>query len=750
MNTPSKFWLTGLLCLFSLSLFSQEDKWFYVMTGGDYQQAYKHWPTFPENWVDEKAGEGKALTSVAFGNVDGEQKWLLVASADQGITHQRYIVQEEFPNEFISDKWDEDYDLAQVAFGDGNWAVVMNKGLGYCSQSWGKRESLEEIRQFIREKWDKDKYLTSMTYGNGEWVAVMSKCVDITSQSYKFSDTYPNDWIQEKYDDDYNLTTVAYGEGVWFIVMSKFPGGQIRETCGTKDNFPSTRIKELWDDEKRITSIVFNLAYDPQERFDELFNAGLAAAEREDYEEAIDYYNRALLIKPNDATTLNNLGWTKYLNGQCYGGLSDVKKSISIEANEYSYHTRGAIYLCLERYHEALEDFDKAIESAYSEKHLYYADRARAWRGMGSLEDALRDVNRALQLDSGNGEYLRLKRDIEEELNSYRQPVITWDYPIQKFTPVETGTYEVKVCVQSGANIESAYLYVNGTTFKARGITVERDCDLAVRQDVNLQRGRNEVKLVVNTSAGQYSSDVRVIEYNARETSNYYGLFIGVESYDDWAISDLDNPYDDASQLSQVLSSKYNFSPGNVKLMKDPTKQEIIDQLLYYQQALEPDDNLLIFYSGHGEVKKNVGYWLPSNAENDNPSTWFSNGELRDYINSMDAQHVLVIADACFSGSIVTGGYKNIRSFNCEQMEKLPSRRAFTSGAISVVPDNSIFIQYLLKKLDTNTESCMSAEELYQLVKPAVIYNSPNNHVPQFGALPFTGDEGGNFIFKKN
>jgi hypothetical protein len=82
-------------------------------------------------------------------------------------------------------------------------------------------------------------------------------------------------------------------------------------------------------------------------------------------------------------------------------------------------------------------------------------------------------------------------------------------------------------------------------------------------------------------------------------------------------------------------------------------------------------------------------------------------------------------------------------------MEKIPSRRAMTSGANTVVPDNSVFFEYLIKKLKENNSSCLSAETLYSKVKPAVIYNSPNNHIPQFGVMPQTGDEGGNFIFRR-
>jgi hypothetical protein len=184
-------------------------------------------------------------------------------------------------------------------------------------------------------------------------------------------------------------------------------------------------------------------------------------------------------------------------------------------------------------------------------------------------------------------------------------------------------------------------------------------------------------------------------------------------------------------------------------MLADPTKDEIIDKLAYLQERLGEKDNLLIFYAGHGIVKNEVGYWLPADANKETRSTWFSNAELRDYVNGMKSKHVLIVADACFSGSILSGSYRDVTDFACQQMGQIPSRRAMTSGANTVVPDDSVFFKYLLKRLEDNTAECFTAEDLYSKVKPAVINNSPNQQIPQFGVLPQAGDEGGNFIFKR-
>ena len=67
------------------------------------------------------------------------------------------------------------------------------------------------------------------------------------------------------------------------------------------------------------------------------------------------------------------------------------------------------------------------------------------------------------------------------------------------------------------------------------------------------------------------------------------------------------------------------------------------------------------------------------------------------------------------------------------------------------MPDKSVFVEYLVKRLAENKDEFLSAEQLFSSFKVAVINNSSNGQVPQFGEIRESGDEGGNFIFiKKN
>ena len=70
-----------------------------------------------------------------------------------------------------------------------------------------------------------------------------------------------------------------------------------------------------------------------------------------------------------------------------------------------------------------------------------------------------------------------------------------------------------------------------------------------------------------------------------------------------------------------------------------------------------------------------------------------------------------------------------------------------TSGMLKEVPDKSVFITYLAKRLESNTNKYMSSLELFYQLRTPVMNNSTNT--PQYGTIQNTGDEGGEFIFIK-
>ncbi len=159
----------------------------------------------------------------------------------------------------------------------------------------------------------------------------------------------------------------------------------------------------------------------------------------------------------------------------------------------------------------------------------------------------------------------------------------------------------------------------------------------------------------------------------------------------------------------------------------------------------------MIFYAGHGywDERLRVGYWLPSDSKVTDKSSWISNSTIRDYIAGIQSKHTLLIADACFSGSIFKTREANteINELAVARIYRLPSRKAMTSGTLTTVPDESKFMQFLLKRLTENTSKYLTARQLFFSLEAAVLNNT--NTVPQLGVIQESGDEGGDFVFMK-
>jgi hypothetical protein len=227
-----------------------------------------------------------------------------------------------------------------------------------------------------------------------------------------------------------------------------------------------------------------------------------------------------------------------------------------------------------------------------------------------------------------------------------------------------------------------------------------------------------------------------------------YALIIGNNNYQDQNIVTLNEPINDATKLFNVLTTKYTFDNQNVTFLKNATYEQMIQAFDDLSDKITQEDNIVVFYAGHGwwDEKRNLGYWLPTDAKKNNTAYWIANSRISDYMRSIKSKHTLLIADACFSGSI----FKTRSAFGDAQpainkLYDIPSRKAMTSGNLKEVPDKSVFMQYLVQRLSNNTEKYVPSDLLFSSFRQAVLNNSPTE--PQYGTIQNADDQGGEFIF---
>ena len=229
---------------------------------------------------------------------------------------------------------------------------------------------------------------------------------------------------------------------------------------------------------------------------------------------------------------------------------------------------------------------------------------------------------------------------------------------------------------------------------------------------------------------------------------DYYALVIGNDEYQH--LPRLKTAINDARAVGEVLRTQYGYQVTN---LFNASRAEILRALTLYRRSLQPDDNLIIYYAGHGwlDEDENRGYWLPVDASQDDDVHWIPNGSVTSKTRAMEAKHVMVIADSCYSGKLVRGIHVN--SPTPDYLKKLSTRRArvvLTSGGIEPVSDSggrnnhSIFAQALLDALRANT-GVLEGHELFTKIRRPVAVNS--DQIPEYSDIRKAGHDGGDFLF---
>ncbi|MBU1172880.1 MAG: caspase family protein [Proteobacteria bacterium] len=229
---------------------------------------------------------------------------------------------------------------------------------------------------------------------------------------------------------------------------------------------------------------------------------------------------------------------------------------------------------------------------------------------------------------------------------------------------------------------------------------------------------------------------------------NYYALIIGINDYKH--LTKLQTAVNDAQAIADVLQKNYRF---NVKLLINPNRTEIISSLSHLRRTMTSNDNLLIYYAGHGWLDKQAqeGYWLPVDATQDNEANWLSNATITSNIRALSAKHIMVIADSCYSGNLTRGLHiKHKTSDYLSRMAKKKTRVVLASGGLEPVEDSggennhSVFAAALISTLQEN-RSVMDGTDLFSKIKRPVMVNT--DQVPEYGDIRKTGHDGGDFLF---
>ncbi|HUO81014.1 MAG TPA: caspase family protein [Steroidobacteraceae bacterium] len=241
----------------------------------------------------------------------------------------------------------------------------------------------------------------------------------------------------------------------------------------------------------------------------------------------------------------------------------------------------------------------------------------------------------------------------------------------------------------------------------------------------------------------------------------YYALIIGNQNYS--ALENLKTPRADVERIARVLKDKYGFT---VQVLEDANDVAVLKALNDFNKVLKPNDNLLVYYAGHGyrlpSATGTSGFWLPVNADPPPTDTfWIPNEQITGHLGRIEARRVLVVADSCYAGLLSTEPsflfLGDGAQFSLDYVKfKLPkrSRLLLTSGGDEPVLDTggggySVFAKAFADVLDENAE-LLPSPALFAQVQARVKVAAARlqfKQVPEFKSIKGAGHEVGDFFF---
>ncbi len=169
---------------------------------------------------------------------------------------------------------------------------------------------------------------------------------------------------------------------------------------------------------------------------DEILNAeeyvrrGLEAQRQGDYEQAIQYYDKAINQKPHFANAYNNRGVAYGSKGDFDHEIQDYTKAIELNPNyAKAYYNRGVAYKDKGDFDQAIQDFNEAIK--LNPNYAYaYNNRGVAYGNKDDLDKAIQDFTKAIDLNPqlagayyNRGVIFGNKGDFERAIQNYTKAI---------------------------------------------------------------------------------------------------------------------------------------------------------------------------------------------------------------------------------------------------------------------------------------------------------------------------------------
>ncbi|MDH5400729.1 MAG: caspase family protein, partial [Cyclobacteriaceae bacterium] len=288
-------------------------------------------------------------------------------------------------------------------------------------------------------------------------------------------------------------------------------------------------------------------------------------------------------------------------------------------------------------------------------------------------------------------------------------PVLAWLNPLANDDTLAMATLNLKVGINSESEITAYNVALNdlpvGRANSYRNVDDRvHNFDMMLDQPLVLKEGPNKITVLVKNARGKEVAEDRTVYVKLPEqlivtsTRKDYALLFATDEYQEW--TDLNNPLNDARTIGKELEENYGFE---VELVENASKEEVLIKLREYaQKKFERDDQLFVFFAGHGHFDEVLrkGFLVAKDSKRKDESfmSYISHADLRETIDRIRNRHIFMAMDVCFGGTFdpllaLTGtrgmddGYNQTKLEYINRKLEYQTRKYLTSGGKNYVSD---------------------------------------------------------------
>ena len=333
--------------------------------------AWKSETSFPQDWIKKQWDDGKYITKVTYG--DGV--WLAIMTDQTPFISQSWARRDTWDEviAFAREKWKENskYNITDIAYGQGKWHIILSLLSSYEAQSF--KQSEEFPSDWLNEKYKENFNVTSVEHDGEKWHFVVSKhATSLGEIAFNPQSSFPTDKIKQQWDNNRRITSFAIArdpddmdEDDW-AELAQYMESLKKEEKG-KSNREKAADKLAAKDYPEAIRLYKAAVSDGNTDETTYNNLAWAQYLNGNCNEALDNVNKSLAVK---SVSFNNhtKGAILKCQNKCAEAIKYYDEAIRLYRKEKEkfttteyYSDRAAVKRCLGNYGGAIEDIELAL-----------------------------------------------------------------------------------------------------------------------------------------------------------------------------------------------------------------------------------------------------------------------------------------------------------------------------------------------------------------------------------------------------